>query len=1367
MRQLHYFTILLLLCLLGSFSLAAQSPIISFDFSGNITEGVSGKQPSVNGIKLNQDRFGIAKSAVSFDGTQSALWIPSDNAFNTQHTTISMWVRVNEIPVQGEMFLLSYGGWQERYKVSVPNHGKPVWTTNTSNGIVDVDAGDNHEMKPGIWQHWVFVQDGTKDLIYLDGQLANSKDAPGDLNNTTASFGFGYNPIDNANFFNGSIDDIKVFGEALDATQIFDLYTAESTAPGVTPQMVANYKMDGSGQDFSSFGNHATVTNVGNHTDRFGFGKSSMGFDGALSTFVASNSNALNSDYTTISFWINANTLPPSGEAFVVSNGGWQQRFKISVPSHGKLVFTTNSTSGISDMDAGGGNEIIPGKWTHVVAIHDGTKDKIFINGTLANSKDVAGALNDTEFPLGIGFDAIDNGSFFDGNIDEVQIYNYAMSDQDVADLYTSQSTFTGSASDIAASYLFNSNNIDDSQYKNDADGNVTYTKNRFGWANNAAHFDGTSSVSATNSIALNSDYATYSLWVNLDELPPSGEAFLISNGGWQQRVKISVPNHGKVVFTTNASSGISDMDAGDGHAIVPGQWTHIVAVHDGTDDIIYINGVETNRKAVAGTLNHTTAVLGLGWNPIDGGNFMKGSLDDVTIYNRALSSAEIADLYNAQKDAPTITDPLVANYTFSGNTDDSSPYKNNANANGAQVSKDRFDNANQAFSFDGASNEMTASNSEQQNSDFTSIAFWINAKNIPATGEAFILSNGGWQERWKISLPSHGKLVFTTNNSSGISDMDSGGSSITPGAWTHVVMTHDGVNDKIYFNGLEVASKAVAGTLNSTTHPLGIGYNPIDGGNYFEGSLDEIRIYNIALNDAEVAALYAEQSVEQPQLDVDAPSTPLDITADVKNTNVQLNWSPSEDNVGVVAYNVYQDGSVVATTSETGHKLVDLSPLTLYSFGVSAVDAAGNESGISTLQVTTGEDETPDTTPPTAPGNLDGTAGAHSVLLFWEASTDDREVKGYVVSVDGFVYDTLAGNAVSVLVNNLDAETLYSFEVYAFDRAGNNSEVSEVTLSTTKEVDAGEAGLVAYYPFEGNANDATPYANHGVIGGDATFETTTHPNGGAQNIKFDGVQDSVLVPNAVQLISDFATIAFWIRVDEVNPNDAEAYVLDFGHWSERWKISLPKHTRIVFTTNSKTTQFPSLISDMDSKDGNEMVPGFWWHVIMTHDGVNNRIYVNGEMVNEVSAPGLLNSTALPFCMASNPVEGGQYFHGALDEIKLYNKAITAEEASKLFNSGTTGTKSMDDEMATLVESVYPNPTTDKIWVEHRFNSAASMLIRVMDVQGRQVGAIRYSAGTLPAHRIGVSTSNLSPGVYYLNFVSDEHSLGSVKFQVK
>lgn len=91
------------------------------------------------------------------------------------------------------------------------------------------------------------------------------------------------------------------------------------------------------------------------------------------------------------------------------------------------------------------------------------------------------------------------------------------------------------------------------------------------------------------------------------------------------------------------------------------------------------------------------------------------------------------------------------------------------------------------------------------------------------------------------------------------------------------------------------------------------------------------------------------------------------------------------------------------------------------------------------------------------------------------------------------------------------------------------------MTISTTKPLDTGEDGLVAHYPFEGNANDATPYNNHGVIGGNPVFENATHPNGGGMNIKFDGDADSVLAANGVQLISDYTTVSFWIRVDGKN----------------------------------------------------------------------------------------------------------------------------------------------------------------------------------------------------------------------------------------
>ncbi|MDV7393694.1 LamG domain-containing protein, partial [Arthrospira platensis SPKY1] len=137
---------------------------------------------------------------------------------------------------------------------------------------------------------------------------------------------------------------------------------------------------------------------------------------------------------------------------------------------------------------------------------------------------------------------------------------------------------------------------------------------------------------------------------------------------------------------------------------------------------------------------------------------------------------------------------------------------------------------------------EVSAPNSAQLNSPHATVSFWVKPNSLPGTGEAFLLSFGGWQERWKISLPPHGKPVWTTNHSNGISDMDSGdGNELQVGVWTHVVMVHDGAKDIIYMDGVQVADKDVVGTLNSTTRRLGIGYNPIDGGNWFDGLMDEI----------------------------------------------------------------------------------------------------------------------------------------------------------------------------------------------------------------------------------------------------------------------------------------------------------------------------------------------------------------------------------------------------------------------------------------------------------------------------------------------------------------------------------------------
>ncbi|MGI9158943.1 MAG: LamG-like jellyroll fold domain-containing protein [Saprospiraceae bacterium] len=1360
MKRIHYLFFTLACLLLLSAAASAQTPVAYYGFSGSAKDGSSfANHGAVNGASLTQDRFGWPNSALEFDGLQGGVTAPNAAQLNSPFATISFWVKVNALPAQGEAYLLSFGGWQERWKISLPSHGKPVFTTHPGFCCSDMDSGT--PLSTGVWTHVAMVHDGSRNLIYFNGAKVNEKNVSGALDLTGYPLGIGYDPIDKANYFNGALDEVMLFDQALSDAEIAALYAAQSTEPTVAQGRVASYGFNGNGFDDTSFGNHADVLTAATTTDRFGFGHAALLCDGASSEVTASNAAQLNSGTTTVSFWVKVNSLPANGEAFLLSYGGWQERWKISLPTHGKPVWTTNHSGGISDMDSGDGNALPVGVWKHVVMVHDGAKDKIFIDGALKGEKNVAGTLNSTTRPLGIGYNPIDGGNWFDGAFDDIQMYNYALTDAEIGALYAAQSAFPGAPSDLVARYDLNGNGRDASQFENDAhpEAAATAVANRHGWGGNALQGFAT----ADNSAALQSDFSTISFWVKPNAFPGSGEVFILSNGGWQERWKISLPNHGKPVFTTHAGGACcSDMDSGTPLTI--GTWTHVTMVHDGSKDLIYFNGVKVNEKNAPGALDKTRYPLGIGYDPIDNSGFFDGALDDVQIYNRALSDAEIAALYAAQNPAPVVPGNLVADYPAAGNADDATAYNNHAEVLGAQLTKDRFGKSNRAYAFNGAGQALRAANSPQLNSDFTTIGFWINPSSFPASGEVYIMSNGGWQERWKISLPGHGKPVFTTlAGGASCSDLDSG-TPLATDVWTYVTMVHDGSKDIIYFNGAKVNEKNAPGALDPTTKPLGIGFDPIDNNYFFHGAMDDVQIYNKALTDAEIAALYAAQSQPPAATDTEAPCAPLNLTAGVSFTNVQLSWLPAMDNVGVASYNVYQDGALIANVPQTAFYVQDLAPLTEFLFGVSALDAEGNESQITTRKVTSGDEETPDVTPPTAPGNLAGTAAANSVLLTWSASTDDRLVAGYVIFVDGVLFDSVSASTLSIFIGGLDPLTLYTFEVYAFDLAGNNSPLAEITLSTTAPIDTGEPGMVAHYPFDGDANDATPYANHGVIGGNPVFEPATHPGAaGGQNIKFDGVQDSVLAANAVQLISDYATVSFWIRVDGQNLQDAEAYVMDFGHWDQRWKISLPQHLKIVWTTNGNNAQFTNFISDMDSGDGNEMVKNFWWYVTMVHDGVNNIIYVNGQQTNIKPVNTKLNSTSRPLCFGNNPIEGGQYFIGALDNVKIYNKALTAAEIAQLYNTGSTGTVE-GVELARYVRAVAPNPATDFLHVQHTFNGNQPLLLRVFDLQGRQIGQLNYDKNETPNGQITLPVGSYPQGTYLLNFVLGGKNLGSIQF---
>ena len=106
-----YFMLMSMMCIL---SLGAQTPVAQYSFTSNANDqSANANHAVVNGALLTQDRFGAANKAMSFDGLQSAITAKNIPALNTPNITISFWVKVNQLPGQGEVFLLSNGGWQE------------------------------------------------------------------------------------------------------------------------------------------------------------------------------------------------------------------------------------------------------------------------------------------------------------------------------------------------------------------------------------------------------------------------------------------------------------------------------------------------------------------------------------------------------------------------------------------------------------------------------------------------------------------------------------------------------------------------------------------------------------------------------------------------------------------------------------------------------------------------------------------------------------------------------------------------------------------------------------------------------------------------------------------------------------------------------------------------------------------------------------------------------------------------------------------------------------------------------------------------------------------------------------------------------
>jgi len=171
---------------------------------------------------------------------------------------------------------------------------------------------------------------------------------------------------------------------------------------------------------------------------------------------------------------------------------------------------------------------------------------------------------------------------------------------------------------------------------------------------------------------------------------------------------------------------------------------------------------------------------------------------------------------------------------------------------------------------------------------------------------------------------------------------------------------------------------------------------------------------------------------------DTIAPSTPSNLAATgVSSSQINLSWSPSTDNVAVAGYHVLRNNVQLANSTTNSFSDVGLSANTQYTYSVAAFDGAGNVSLQSSPS--TGTTLSSDTTPPSAPSGLQGSAiTSNSVTISWSGSTDNVGVAGYEVFRNGTKVGTTT--TTSYIDTGLSPSTTYHYTVTAYDFSNNKS---------------------------------------------------------------------------------------------------------------------------------------------------------------------------------------------------------------------------------------------------------------------------------------------------------------------------------------
>ena len=490
------------------------------------------------------------------------------------------------------------------------------------------------------------------------------------------------------------------------------------------------------------------------------------------------------------------------------------------------------------------------------------------------------------------------------------------------------------------------------------------------------------------------------------------------------------------------------------------------------------------------------------------------------------------------------------------------------------------------------------------------------------------------------------------------------GASALPLDTWTHLAVTWDGTTLRLYVNGAEAGSTVAVGTLIDSGGPLDIGGNTV-WGEYFDGLIDEVRVYNRALGAAEIQA-----DMQQP--------------------------------IG-------------------------------------------------------GGGPAPDTQPPTAPTNLQPTVSGNSVALAWGAATDNVALRRYHVhraASSGFTPSAANEIATTTSTTHTDgglAPGTYFYKVTAEDTSGNVGPASNEASAVISPPTSG-GGLVAAYGFDegsgGTTTDASGHGNTGTLTGGAGWSTNGH-SGDA--LSLDGGSGRVAVADADSLdLTTAMTLEAW-----VNPTALSGW---------RTVVLKERSGGIVYSlyannSSDRPVGQVDLGGEQNAVGTAKLALATWTHLAVTWDGAMLRLYVNGAASGAKAVSGTLVDSSGPLDIGGNTV-WGEHFAGLVDDVRVYDRALTASEVQADMQQPVGGgTPPADTQPPTAPTNLQPSVSGTSVTLTW---GAAS----------DNVGVRRYhvhrstSSGFVPSAANEVATptattftdTGLAAGTYYYRVTAEDTS---------